>query len=104
MPCDASVIRDIDADSPLLENRKNVKGNSRRLHLRYACTRPDSCYVVGNLSNNLYIPTKADLNLSKNLLKYIKDTFSYSLNFRMSDYELKLVGCLRFHFCKCKGP
>ena len=92
VPCDSSLIKDMNSDSPLLENGTIFREIVGSLIYAMTCTRPDLSYVVGKLSQNLAKPTNADLQLSKFVLKYIKGTLNYSLKFRKSTEDLKLIG------------
>lgn len=53
-------------------------------------TRPDLCYVVTKLSQNMAKPTESDLNLAKYVLRYLKGTREQCL--RKSETPLKLTG------------
>ncbi len=53
------------------------------------CTRPDLCYVVTKLSQNMAKPTESDLNLAKYVFRYLKGTQEQCLKF---ESLLKLTG------------
>ena len=55
-------------------------------------TRPDLCYVMTKLSQNMAKPTELDLNLAKHVLRYLKGTREQSLKFEKSESPLKLTG------------
>ena len=55
-------------------------------------TRPDLCYVVTKLSQNMARPTESDLNLAKYALRYLKGTREQCLKFEKSESPLKLTG------------
>ena len=55
-------------------------------------TRPDLSYDVTKLSQAMAKPTKAHLNMSKHVLKYIKGTLNYCLRYAKSENPLKLIG------------
>ena len=57
-----------------------------------SATRPDLCYIVTKLSQNMSKPTSDDLNLAKQVLRYIKGTISHSLCFEKSENDIRLVG------------
>ena len=52
-----------------------------------SATRPDLCYIVTKLSQNMSKPTSDDLNLAKQVLRYIKRTISHSLCFEKSEND-----------------
>ena len=55
-------------------------------------TRPDLCYVVTKLSQNMSKPTQANLNTAKHVLGYLKGTIHQGLVFNKSELPLKLSG------------
>ena len=55
-------------------------------------TRPDISYVVTLLGQYMSNPTVAHLNLAKHVLRYLKGTKSYGLNFIKSKYDLEVMG------------
>ena len=55
-------------------------------------TRPDLCHVVTKLSQKMSKSTKANLDLAKHVLRYLKGTSSQGLSFRRSNEPLKLSG------------
>ena len=54
--------------------------------------RPDLCYIVTKLSQNMARPTEANLIAAKHVLRYLKGTTERSLEFRKGVDYLKLVG------------
>ena len=60
--------------------------------LMYAmlCTRPDICYAVGLVSRYQSNPGQAHWKAVKRILRYLKGTMDYALNYQESD--LQLVG------------
>ena len=57
-----------------------------------AGTRPDLCYMVTKLSQNMAKPTETNLAAAKHVLRYLKGTTEQSLKFRKGKDSLKLVG------------
>ena len=55
-------------------------------------TRPDICYAVTKLSQHMSKPTKAHLSMAKHVLRYLKGTLDYGLEFQKSADPLKLIG------------
>lgn len=91
-PCDPGVNGIKDGDSEELVDSKLYREIVGSLIYIMTGTRPDLCYSVTKLSQNMSKPTKADLNMARHTLKYIKGTADLSLKFRKSHSELKLVG------------
>ena len=56
------------------------------------CTRPDICYIVTKLSQNLSKPLVAHWTAVKHVLRYIKGTLDYELCYRKCDSNLRLIG------------
>lgn len=54
--------------------------------------RPDLCYGVTKLSQNMAKPTELDLNLAKYVFKYLKGSQEQCLKFEKSETPLKLTG------------
>ncbi len=48
-------------------------------------TRPDICYAVGYLARALKAPKQADWMNAKRVLRYLKGTINYSLNYNNSE-------------------
>ena len=55
-------------------------------------TRPDICYAVTKLSQNMAKPTQSDLSMAKNVLRYLKGSIERGLTFQRSELPLKLTG------------
>ncbi|CAB3995426.1 Hypothetical predicted protein [Paramuricea clavata] len=55
-------------------------------------TRPDLCYIVTKLSQNMSKPTETNIIAAKHVLRYLKDTIEQNLRFRKSENTLKLIG------------
>ena len=62
--------------------------------LRYimVATRPDICYTISRLSQDLAKPNSFHLPKAKHVLRYLKDTINQSLIFKKSQKPLKLEG------------
>ena len=54
-------------------------------------TRPDLCYIVTRLTQNMAKPTQSDLSLAKHVLRYLKSTWEQCLQFGKSKSPLKLT-------------
>ena len=63
-------------------------------YLIYAmtCTRPDLCWVVTKLSQNLSNPQKSHWTAVKHVLRYLKGTLEYELCYRKCKDNLTLKG------------
>jgi hypothetical protein len=90
IPCDMSVNSIGPDSSKELDDPKLFREIVGSLIYIMTCTRPDICYAVTKLSQNLSRPSFADLNLSKFTLKYLKGTLNYNLKFVKS--EIKIIG------------
>ena len=55
-------------------------------------TRPDICYAVTKLSQFMSNPSKAQFNLAKNVLRYLKGTIDRKLSFTRSHEHAAVVG------------
>ena len=55
-------------------------------------TRPDICYTVTRLSQNLEKPNSFHLTKAKHVLRYLKGTINQSLIFKKLQKPLKLEG------------
>ena len=55
-------------------------------------TRPDICYTVARLSQNLLKPNSFHLTKAKHVLHYLKGTINQSLTFKKLQKPLKLEG------------
>lgn len=55
-------------------------------------TRPDLCYTVTRLSQNMAKPTQSDLSMAKRVLKYLRGTREQCLKFGKSESHLTLTG------------
>lgn len=91
VPCDLSTGKFLDSESSDLVDSRLYREIVGSLIYLMTCTRPDICYAVTKLSQNLSSPTKSDLNRSKFTLKYLKGTMDYGLKFRKSD-NIELIG------------
>ncbi len=56
------------------------------------CTRPDLCFIVTKLSQNMTNPTTSHLTMAKHVLRYLKGTIDQCLTFKKSDESLNLIG------------
>lgn len=92
VPCDANIYNIETAESKILTDVNFYRQIVGSLIYIMTCTRPDICFSVTKLSENLISPTKAHLTYAKNVLRYLKHTKAYSLNFHKSCTPLKLSG------------
>ena len=92
IPCDASVNKTMNYDSPELADPRLYREIVGSLIYVMIGTRPDICYAVTKLSQHMSKPTNAHLGLAKHVLRYIKGTLNFVLKFSKSDDPLKLIG------------
>ena len=91
-PCILGVGKVSDEESPLLEDPGEYRAIVGSLIYVMKGTRPDLCYVVTKLSQKMSKPTRANLELAKHVLRYLKGTSGQGLSFRRSNEPLKLSG------------
>lgn len=92
-PCDVGLNEVKDDDSEELTNSTLYREIVGSLIYAMSATRPDLCYVVSILSQNMTKPTNAHLSMAKHVLRYLKGTSHYSLKFKKSGNVLQLTGC-----------
>ena len=73
-PCAVEVDKECDFNSRELGDPRLYRGIVGSLIYVMTCTRPDLCYIVTKLSQNMAKPTEADLNRAKYALRYFKGT------------------------------
>ena len=92
-PCDPGTIKiDSNIDSQPLTDCRIYREIVGSLIYLMTCTRPDICYVVTKLSQNLANPTNAHLNLAKRVLKYLKGTQNQGIVYFKDDESINLFG------------
>lgn len=91
IPCDLGIDKENDGQSQELADPRLYREIVGSLIYLMTCTRPDICYVVTKLSQYLAKPTKAQFNLSKFVLKYLKGTINLGLKFTKSQSPIKLT-------------
>lgn len=57
-----------------------------------SCTRPDICWIVTKLSQNLTNPTNQNWTAAKHVLRYIKGSLDKGLCFQKSSKLLEVIG------------
>ena len=82
----------VDTKSPELKDPTLYREIVGSLIYVMTGTRPDLCYIVTKLSQNMSKPTEANLIAAKHVLRYLKGTIEQSLRFRKSESTLKLIG------------
>ena len=92
IPCDSSFVNSIHVESELLEDPKIYREIVGSLIYLMIATRPDISYVVTKLAQSMAKPTKYHLSAAKRVLRYLKGTAHYSLNFAKSKEPLSLIG------------
>ena len=92
IPCNPGINKELSHDSKILNDVRLYRGMVGSLIYVMTATRPDLCYVVNLLSQHMASPTKAHLNLCKQVLKYLKGTKFYELKYCKSDGGPKLTG------------
>ena len=71
-PCDLSVSKVMDSQSEKLHDVKLYREMVGSLIYVMTCTRPDLCYIITKLSQNMCNPTKAHLSMARHVLKYLR--------------------------------
>ena len=93
VPCDINAAKiDHIEDSQILDDIRGYREIVGSLIYLMTCTRPDICYVVTKLSQNLANPTVAHLNLAKYVLKYLKGTINQGIVYHANNEPVKLIG------------
>ena len=91
-PCTVGVEKECDYNSRELDDPRLYRAIVGSLIYVMTCTRPDLCYIVTKLSQNMAKPTEADLNWAKYVLRYLKGTREQCLKFEKSESPLRLTG------------
>ena len=92
LPCNLdSTNIDFDNQSPYLEDNTLYREIVGSLIYLMTCTRPDLCYVVTVLSQNLSKPKMVHLNLAKHVLRYLKGTQNHGLVYKGTN-KLQIIG------------
>ena len=92
-PCILGIEKETeDVESPLLGNPKLYRAIVGSLIYIMTGTRPDICFAVTKLSQNMAKPTQANLNMAKNVLRYLQGSREKVLRFQKSDLPIKLTG------------
>ena len=93
IPCVSGAEKESEnVDSPLLDDPKLYRAIVGSLIYVMTGTRPDICYAVTKLSQNMAKPTQSDLSMAKNVLRYLKGSIERGLTFQRSELPLKLTG------------
>lgn len=92
IPCDIGLDKAKDVSPKLVDGRpyREIVGS---LIYAMSATRPDLCYVVTKLSQEMSKPTTTHLNLARHVLRYLKGTIHYNLRFTKSKGGLSIKGC-----------
>ena len=91
VPCDININNVSQCDSDMVDPKLYREMVGKLIYLM-TNTRPDITFAVTKLSQYSTRPTRAHLNLVKNVLRYLKSTLDYKLTFKKSTDGLKLVG------------
>ena len=91
-PCAVGVEKECDYNTRELDDPRLYRAIVGSLIYVMTCTRPDLCYIVTKLSQNMAKPTEADLNRAKYALRYLKGTREQCLKFEKSESPLRLTG------------
>lgn len=87
-PCELKLELNSDKGSHVCEKHREIVGS---LIYAMTCTRPDLCFIVTELSQNLANPTDELCVTLKHVLRYLKGSLDYELRFRKCT-DLKLTG------------
>ena len=91
-PCALGVEKGSDKESRELNDPRLYRAIVGSLIYVMTGTRPDLCYIVTRLSQNMAKPTESDLSTAKHVLRYLKGTREQCLKFGKSESPLKLTG------------
>lgn len=91
-PSTLGVEKGSDEESHELNDPKLYRAIVGSLIYVMAGTRPDLCYIVTRLSQNMAKSTESDLSMAKLVLRYLKGTREQCLKFGKSESPLKLTG------------
>ena len=92
-PCILGIEKETeDVESPLLGNPELYRAIVGSLIYIMTGTRPDICFAVTKFSQNMAKPTQANLNMAKNVLRYLQGSRENVLRFQKSDLPIKLTG------------
>ena len=91
-PCAFGVEKECDVSSRELGDPRLYRAIVGSLIYVMTGTRPDLCYVVTKLSQNMAKPTESDLNLAKHVLRYLKGTHRKKIHFP----TWEIIGKLKF--------
>ena len=91
VPCELGANKACETNGTEFENASLYREIVGSLICLMTCTRPDLCYVVTYLSQNLFKPLKTHYGMAKQVLRYIKGTPCRLLRF-MRGSQLKLMG------------
>ena len=91
-PCSSGVEKECEIESRELSDLSLYRAIVGSLIYVMTGTRPDLCYVVTKLSQNMAKPTEGDLSIAKHVLRYLKGTREQGLKFVKSETPLKLTG------------
>ena len=90
-PCELKPSTYYENDDQTIIDEPEYRAIVGSLIYAMTCTRPDLSWVVTKLSQHLSRPTTGDWALLKQVMRYIKGTINYKLNFMKHD-KLQLVG------------
>ena len=91
-PCALGIEKECDVKPKELSDPRLYRAIVGSLIYVMTGTRPDLCYVVTKLSQNMAKPSESDLILAKHVLRYLKGTREQCLKFEKSESPLKLIG------------
>ena len=89
-PCEMDIVKTSD-EVNLIESKPSCKVIGSLIYIMVA-TRPDICYTVTSLSQDLAKPNSFHLTKAKYVLHYLKGTINQSLIFKKSQKPLKFKG------------
>ena len=92
IPCATGINTELSESSKPLQDVRLYREMVGSLIYVMTGTRPDICYVVNLLSQNMVAPTMAHLKLCKQVFKFLKGTKHYDLKFTKAKNGLCLEG------------
>ena len=91
-PCELKADSYYDSDDQTVIDEPGYRAIVGSLIYAMTCTRPDLSWIVSKLSQHLSRPTEGDWTLLKQVMRYLKGTSDFKMNFSKTNSDLRLVG------------
>ena len=93
-PCSLGTEKECDEESCEFSDPRLYRAIVGSLIYVMTGTRPDLCYAVTKLSQNMANPTQSDLSKAKHVLRYLKGTREQGLKFGKNRITIEINGIL----------